>query len=442
MLGIKASATTNQTVAKEDVHDNDIKKAEELAIERNAALEKENAVVKKDVYDNDIRNAELVMDAHSVDPFEIMRIQQYDDVPMAKAGDDIVVRVEAATVSEVDCRIRDGTYKWKFGGKPSFPMCPGIDCVGIIASVGSLAIKSGLDVGDRVAAISMKGCTAKYVNLKIDEVIKVPDDVDAAEAATVIRTYTAAFQCLMYNFRGMNRYSRKPLSQDRVLVVGPCGVFERALVELALYLGAKRVYFSCVSANQKSHDMYIRMLGAKPLSKDPEDWSEELEGKIDIAIDSSCIDRYEHSVKSLNEDGFLMATGMRELEKSTDYFAGVEKMWISAWVAMNPKCYAYEGIIDNYHVDRKNFVKDLIFLFNALEKGKIKPKVASRIPMTKVAGAQERFDISSESLERRGAIVVEPWLVGANNDDEESRIDESSLEQQEETNDDQDEVKV
>ena len=87
--------------------------------------------------------------------------------------------------------------------------------------------------------------------------------------------------------------------------------------------------------------------------------------------------------------------------------------------------------------------KDLIFLFNALEKGKIKPKVASRIPMTKVAGAQERFDISSESLERRGAIVVEPWLVGANNDDEESRIDESSLEQQEETkNDDQDEVKV
>jgi len=96
MLGIKASATTNQTVAKEDVHDNDIKKAEELAIERNAALEKENAVVKKDVYDNDIRNAELVMDAHSVDPFEIMRIQQYDDVPMAKAGDDIVVRVEVS----------------------------------------------------------------------------------------------------------------------------------------------------------------------------------------------------------------------------------------------------------------------------------------------------------------------------------------------------------
>lgn len=266
---------------------------------------------------------------------------------------------QAATVSEIDCRIRDGTYKWKFGRKPPFPMCPGIDCIGIITSVGSLAIKSGLDVGDRVAALSLKGCTAKYVNLKIDEVIKVPDDVDAAEAATVIRTYTAAFQCLMYTFRGMNRYSRKPLSRDRVLIVGPCGVFERALVELANLLGAKRVYFSCVSTNQKSHDMYIRMLGAKPLSGDPEDWSDELEGKIDIAIDSSCVDRYEHSYKALNDDGFLMATGMRELEKSTDYFSGIEKMWISAWVAMNPKCYTYEGIIDNYHVDRKNFVVSL-----------------------------------------------------------------------------------
>ena len=32
--------------------------------------------------DNDIRNAELVFDHHHNDPFEVMRIQTYDDVPM------------------------------------------------------------------------------------------------------------------------------------------------------------------------------------------------------------------------------------------------------------------------------------------------------------------------------------------------------------------------
>jgi NADPH:quinone reductase-like Zn-dependent oxidoreductase len=340
-----------------------------------------------------------------------MRIQTYDDAPMALAGDDVVIRVEASTVSDTDCRIRDGQYKWKFGTKPPFPMVPGIDCVGIITSVGHLAIKSGLDLGDRVAALSMNGCTAKYVTLKIDEVIKVPDGVVPAEAVAVVRTYTAAFQSLMTNVQGFNRYSRKPLSGDRVLIVGPCGVFERALVEIALYLGAKRVYFSCISTNQQSHDMYIRMLGAKPLAADPEDWAEELEGKIDVVVDSACIDRFEHSYAALAENGILVTTGMIALDKTDDWLSTIERGWVNAYVAMNPKCNAYEGVIENYFTNRRQFMKDLIFLFNALERGKIKPKIATKIPMMKVAAAQERLDLSPESLERRGVIVVEPWLL-------------------------------
>lgn len=37
--------------------------------------------------------------------------------------------------------------------------------------------------------------------------------------------------------------------------------------------------------------------------------------------------------------------------------------------------------------------------------------MATRIPMMKVAAAQERLSESTESLERRGVIVVEPWLL-------------------------------
>ena len=36
------------------------------------------------IYDSDIRNAELVIDEHHGDPFAVMRIQTYDDAPMAK----------------------------------------------------------------------------------------------------------------------------------------------------------------------------------------------------------------------------------------------------------------------------------------------------------------------------------------------------------------------
>jgi len=47
-------------------------------------------------YDTDIRNSELLIDAHSNDPFHVMRIQTYDDAPMALAGDDVVIRVEVS----------------------------------------------------------------------------------------------------------------------------------------------------------------------------------------------------------------------------------------------------------------------------------------------------------------------------------------------------------
>lgn len=234
-------------------------------------------------------------------------------------------------------------------------MVPGIDCVGIVTSVGSLAIKSGLDLGDRVAALSLNGCTAKYITLKIDEVIKVPEEVDPVEAVAVIRTYTAAFQALMVNVVGMNRYSRKPMHGDKVLIVGPCGLFERALVELSFYLGAKKVYFSCTSTNQQSHDMYIRMMGAKPLSEDPEDWAEELEGKIDVAVDSACIDRFEHSYGALHENGILVATGMQSID-TDDFISNVERTWVQAYVAMNPRCNSYDGVLENYHTNRKEFM--------------------------------------------------------------------------------------
>lgn len=72
--------------------------------EESASSEKKTTtrmVLKKDVYDNDIRNADLVIDKHSIDPFEVMRIQQYDDVPMALHGDDIVIRVEVRNVNRV-----------------------------------------------------------------------------------------------------------------------------------------------------------------------------------------------------------------------------------------------------------------------------------------------------------------------------------------------------
>ena len=69
---------------------------ESVGLDMKENTKKTKSSKKRDVYDTDIRNSELVIDAHSKDPFEVMRIQTYDDAPMATANDDIVVRVEVS----------------------------------------------------------------------------------------------------------------------------------------------------------------------------------------------------------------------------------------------------------------------------------------------------------------------------------------------------------
>lgn len=383
---------------------------DERSIEESLGLSDESNHNLDEMRDSDIRNAELVIDSHSDDPFVVMRIQTYDDAPMAKGQDEVVIRVEASTVSSMDCQIRDGSYNWKFGKKPPFPIVPGVECVGIVTSCGHRAEESGIVAGDRVASFLLHGCNAKYRIANYQDLVRVPEEVDPFETVALMRTYTSAFQALMQGIHGHGRYSRKPLLHKRVLIVGPCGNFERALVELSIFLGARKVYFAAHSSSH-SHDMYIRLLGAKPLGDNPEEWLDHVEGKIDIAVDSVCIDRYEHTFSALDDDGILVAAGMMEIDKSDDFIANVEKMWTHTTIAVSNQCTYYNGFVHEWDNNRKQCMKDMIYLFNLLEKGKIKPKIATRIPMLKVAAAQERLDQNLESMERRGTIVVDPWLL-------------------------------
>ncbi len=321
-----------------------------------------------------------------------------------------MIRVEASTVSSMDCRIRDGSYKWKLGQKPPFPIVPGVDCVGIVTYCGIKAEKNGISPGDRVASFLLHGCNAKYRILNFHDIVKVPSDVSPFEAVAIIRTYTAAFQALMQGIHGHGRYSRKPLLSKRILIVGPFGTFERALIELSNFLGARKVYFS-VHSHERSHDNSIKHLGAKPLSDDPEEWLGHIEGKIDIAVDSVCIDRYEHTYHALDSHGILVAAGMMDIETSDDLISSIEKLWTHTTIAVNNKCTYYNGFVHEWDNDRRQCMKDMIYLFNLLENAKIKPKIATKVPLLKVAAAQERLDQNLESMERRGVIVVDPWLL-------------------------------
>ena len=66
-----------------------------------------------------------------------------------------------------------------------------------------LASRSGFRVGDRVADMTVLGSNAAYCLLRADHLTRVPEGVDAAEAAALILSWTTAYQLLHRTARGI-----------------------------------------------------------------------------------------------------------------------------------------------------------------------------------------------------------------------------------------------
>jgi len=114
------------------------------------------------------------------------------DAPLPTAGrGEVRVRVLASSVEYTDVTIRRHLYPWVLR-RPPFVI--GYDVVGEIDQLGDGV--SGLQLGDRVADMTVLGSNAAYRTLRADCVTRVPADVDAAEAATLILSWTTAYQLL------------------------------------------------------------------------------------------------------------------------------------------------------------------------------------------------------------------------------------------------------
>jgi NADPH:quinone reductase len=147
------------------------------------------------------------------------------DAPLPTAGrGEVRVRVLASSVEYTDVTIRRHLYPWVLR-RPPFVM--GYDVVGEIDQLGGGV--SGLQLGDRVADMTVIGSNAAYRTLRADRVTRVPPGVDAAEAATLILSWTTAYQLL-------HRAARVQRAQ-RVLVQGAAGAVGQALLVLGKMAG-------------------------------------------------------------------------------------------------------------------------------------------------------------------------------------------------------------
>ena len=99
---------------------------------------------------------------------------------------EVRVRVLASGLEYTDVTIRRHLYPQTMRLRPPFVL--GYDVVGQIDRLGDGV--RGFQLGDRVADMTVVGSNAAYRTLRADDLTRVPAGVDAAEAATLILSWT------------------------------------------------------------------------------------------------------------------------------------------------------------------------------------------------------------------------------------------------------------
>src|SRR5215471_1183862 len=221
------------------------------------------------------------------------------DAPLPEAGrGEVRVRVLASGLEYTDVLIRRHLYPQTMHRRPPFVM--GYDVVGEIDQLGDGV--RGLQVGERVADMTVVGSNAAYRTLRADRLTRVPAGLDAGEVATLILSWTTAYQLL-------HRAARVQRGQ-RVLVHGAAGAVGQALLSLG-----RRAGLELWGTARRGHAALIRELGATPIDYQHEDFTRVLPGGFDVVFDGIAEDGYRRSFAALKGGGLLCAYG---------YSAGVQ----------------------------------------------------------------------------------------------------------------------
>jgi NADPH2:quinone reductase len=303
------------------------------------------------------------------------------------------VRVLASSVQYTDVLIRRHLYPQTMHRRPPFVM--GYDVVGEIDQLGDGV--SGLQVGDRVADMRVVGSNATYRTLWADRLARVPAGLDAAEAATLILSWTTAYQLL-------HRAARVQRGQ-RLLVHGAAGAVGQALLSLG-----RLAVLQLWGTARGEHAALIRELGATPIDYQREDFTRVLPGGFDVVFDGIGEDGYRCSSAALKRGGLLCAyvysAGVQAKRRMLTMLMWIARLYLWRWLPGGKRARFYSiNVMRAQHPAW--FREDLERLFGLLETRAVRPRVAERISFDEVAEAHRRLEAGG--LE--GKLVLCPDLL-------------------------------
>ncbi len=309
-----------------------------------------------------------------------------EECPEPKVGE-VRVRVLAAGVSLPDVMAREGVHP----ETPRVPFTPGWDLVGVVDRLGDGI--SGIEPGQRVAALPIHGAYAEFVCLLQRELVPVPSGLDPAEAVSLVLNYVTAYQML-------HRSARVRPGQ-RALIHGAAGGVGTALLQLGR-LAELGMYGTCSSRSAPA----VSVLGGIPIDYQHQDFVKEIHrltsDGVDVVFDPIGGTHLWHSRKALRSGGRVVGYGLRSSLRGEGLasgrpgrrqrFAGtaIFGLYIAGgWLLPGRKRVVPYSIQTLKRLKPEWFRQDLIALFDLLQLQKIKPLIAQRFPLAEARHAHE-----------------------------------------------------
>jgi NADPH2:quinone reductase len=309
-----------------------------------------------------------------------------EERPEPRPGE-VRVRVLAAGVSLPDVMAREGIHP----ETPKVPFTPGWDLVGVVDQLGDGV--TGIETGQIVAAMPISGAYTEFICLPLAELIPVPSGLDPAEAVSLILNYITAYQ--------MMHRSAKVRSGGRVLIHGASGGVGSALLQLGRLAGLE-MYGTCSARGASA----VSDMGATPIDYQNQDFVKEIHrltsDGVDVVFDSIGGSHIWRSRKALRSGGRVVAYGLtgslREGRLASGRSGGRHRfrgianfaVYIAAgWIFPGRKRVVPYSIQTLKRLKPSRFRQDLIALFELLQKQKIKPLIAQKLPLVEARQAHE-----------------------------------------------------
>lgn len=293
---------------------------------------------------------------------EVLQLKEVEK-PVPK-DNEVLVKVMAASANPADWHMIRGEpvfARLVFGLTKPKNIIPGIDISGQIEAVGK-NVKEFHPGDEVVGDCGWGGAFSEYVCVNENRLVPKPANISFEDASTVSVAGITALQSL--------RDKGQIKSGQKVLIVGASGGVGTFAVQIAKYFGAE-VTGVCSTRNLE----FVLSIGAdKVIDYTKEDFTNTSQ-KYDLIIDNVANRSVVNLKRALNPNGVCVIVGFTSVSLMFQY------MFLGPLVSMigNKKIVGLGTAKPNK--------KDLDFLRELLETGKIKPVIDKRYPLNEVPEA-------------------------------------------------------